>query len=101
MPIYSFEEAPTEVRALLARSRNERRDPEEVRRELVCLGVTRTMQMMYLKDGLGLSLEEAKRVVMSGDEPDDAWVEEVDRAASEAVSDDTTHPRTSSESRQR
>lgn len=89
MPIYSFEEASAEVRELLARSRNERRDPEEVRKELACFGVNLTLQVLYLRDGLGLSLEQAKRVITSGDEPDDARVEEMSRAVSEAVTDDT------------
>lgn len=68
MPVYSFEGAPAEVRELLARSRKERRDPEEVRKELASLGIGPALQMMYLRDGLGLSLEQAKRVVTSGDE---------------------------------
>lgn len=88
MPIYSFEEAPAEVRELLERSRKEKRDPKAVRRELTRLGVSPTLQMMYLRDGLGLSLEQAKGVVISGDEPNDAWVEDVSRAVSEVVIDD-------------
>lgn len=62
MPLYSFEEAPAEVRELLARSRDEKRDPKEVRTELNRLGINLPLQMMYLRDGLGLSLEQAKRV---------------------------------------
>lgn len=96
MPIYSFEEAPAEVRELLARSREEKRDPKEVRRELNRLGINPSLQMMYLRDGLGLSLEQAKRVVISGGEPDNAWVEEVSRAISEVVIDDTARPKNKS-----
>jgi hypothetical protein len=88
MPVYSFDEAPAEVRELLARSRSERRDPGEVCGELARLGVTAPMRVMYIRDGLGLSLEQAKRVVMSGSGSDDVWVEEVDRAVHEAVLDD-------------
>jgi hypothetical protein len=88
MPIYSFEEAPAEVRELLELARREERDPKEVRRELTHLGVSPTLQMMYLRDGLGLSLEQAKGVVISGDEPNDAWFEDVSRAVSEVVIDD-------------
>jgi len=88
MPIYSFEKAPAEVRELLERSRNEERDPKEVRRELTRLGVSPALQMLYLRDGLGLSLEQAKRVIISGDEPNDDWVDDVSRAVSEVVKDE-------------
>jgi hypothetical protein len=100
MPIYSFEEAPAEVRELLARSCNEERDPKEVRKELTRLGVNPTLQMMYLRDGMGLSLEQAKRIVIGEDEPNDGWVEAASRAVSEVVTDDTARPRTNKENRQ-
>lgn len=98
MPLYSFEEAPAEVRELLARSRSEERDPKEVCRELTRLGVNSALQMMYLRDGLGLPLAQAKRVVVSGDEPNDDWVEEVSRAVSEVVVDAPARPRTDCDS---
>jgi hypothetical protein len=90
MTMYSFDGAPAAVRELLARSRNKRRDPEDVLTDLAKLGVNPNLQIMYLRDGLGLTLEEAKRVVTSGDKQDHAWVEDVGRAISEAVRDDDT-----------
>ena len=88
MPVYSFKQAPVEVRELLARFRIERRDPVEVRKELARLGIGPALQMMYLRGGLGLSLEQAKRVVTTGDELDNAGLEEISRATSERMTDD-------------
>lgn len=89
MPIYSFDRVPKEIRELLGRCRHEQRSPEEVRKELARLGVSQALQMLYLRDGLGLSLKEAKRAVSSGEDFDQAALEELFRIIREEATDDT------------
>ncbi|MFL6209202.1 MAG: hypothetical protein ACJ74W_10150 [Pyrinomonadaceae bacterium] len=67
MPAYSFEQVPKEILELLLEARKNSVSPIDVCKELTRLEVPSTLKMLYLRDGLGISLERAKEVVLQCD----------------------------------
>jgi hypothetical protein len=92
MPVYSLEQAPKEVRELVARAQSGNLTPFDFCKELAHFGIEGPIKMFYIRDAFGLPLEEAKKIAIQYDYGSvEAWVEKLIPAIEDLASelDDT------------
>jgi hypothetical protein len=88
VPVYSFDQAPREVQALLNRAKQEGISPMDVCQELDRLVIGNAEKLLLICDGLGIPFSEAKEIVARFESGSTAaWGEKMNHAIDEIASD--------------